>query len=155
MYVGGAGGALAAGFVIFGQGSSCPDGYERWTTADGKFLRMNAAQDHVGGGSTTHGHTADSHDHSTPNHGHGSMSHSHGNTSGDTSQGRQVEFTVSSGAPRPQKPAHTHSLTSGGSTPSTGDSGAGTSGAGGGSVTDATGVRPPTTDVVFCRKQAA
>ncbi|HEX6739391.1 MAG TPA: hypothetical protein VF310_14030, partial [Vicinamibacteria bacterium] len=128
--------ALPTGTIIlWDQSGTCPAGYTRAGSFDGRWLRGAAAPGGTGG-ATSHGHNMA--------HTHGLAAHTHGGTTGGGAGAGNNPMTSEPEVPRA---SHTHSINTGG--PST-DVSSGSSVA----DTDSAESIPPYADVLLCRKNS-
>lgn len=56
-------GSLVVNGIIIWSGTSCPEGYSRFTAVDAKFIVGGAAYNAAAGGAATHTHTVPGHTH--------------------------------------------------------------------------------------------
>jgi hypothetical protein len=166
---------LPAGIILLFD-ASCPAGWTRVSTLDGRFVRGAAAYDEEGGGNYwhahdgpahthdgpnhthemagTHTHTVTPHDHTGPMHLHGydwSVEHVHGGiTAGAASSGNSdVDASVTAGSDDTSSGGSGWMSANGAGTTS---AGTGASGSGGTAQSGNGSTIPEYIEVVFCKK---
>lgn len=124
--------------ILWDQSSTCPAGYTRVTTLDGKFLKSSSTPQLTGGSST--------HTHTIPDHNHGIGSHTH-TYSGVTGSPSDQNSTAQAGGPGSTYSSTGHDHEFSGTTSASSGSTTNAS-----IATDSSNFEPPFYTVLLCRK---